>query len=930
MSLSNHLKDFGFTYEMRTKILEKKPKNLNDALEIAEKLNKEKEKQKRKNDQMSKKESRQLQSIIEKSLKTYEHEQRKQNNHNQGIGNEKESFESLYENDLRLALSESLSNLASRNNPYLNKRLMGTPVGLKNLGNTCFANSLLQTYFNIPLFRQAILSFPLEKYRKAKMKYRGDLTKENENDITFVIKLQAFFSQLLLTRKKYLSPTVIWKALETKTFKFGKQEDPTEFNDLLINKIETGFEYASKIINQNKRDKEGKYEGKKSITNLFTGEIVHIFRIPSNKINPNESNLLKNKGNKNLQNIKNSWDIINKKTETIGQIILPIGHNKKDDIISSFTRFTISELEYITEEKKTVQAQQISKFNKLPKVLIFQLQRVSFDFNSKKMTKDNSVFKFETEIYLDRFLTKNTNLYDIKNKKEKIIKEKIKLLKNELKEFKNFKSLGIPLKSLLQSSIDFVNDQIVNQQTTKIPNSDYFFQAQETKKFFQSEMDQMDKKYNKIKKKIEKEELRLKTLYDDLKNIKYQLFSMVIHSGVVNSGHYYTFVLDCTQDKWWKFNDQNVTQISENEVLQISTGEKKGTSAYCLIYVDTKFLQKMKVSNIGDQELIPNQLVDLVKQQNLVFKGQLDQYSKNNLKSSTKQKLQKFQDIFNIHFNKIKNSIPNSCLNGIQNNSGNVKGNEKGKGCNNLDKIKDYSLLGVIHYAIIKNEIQMANALLINYFLKQNLFKELNNSTFLKQIKELLKISQISPFQIDSFNFEYEIYQRAIKKFIFSLNCFIEGKIEKSLNNLILTYKEWNERKQKIDLILKYISIISQFFFKYILKQIKQKKFIGISENLDQAERCISMTIYAFGSNHLLLKNFTNSWLQLSNSNTLENLKPRFNHILKILNSEIQIPAPELVSFTIPFGNYPNLFNNYFKTLLNFHKTIKQLMHNLN
>ncbi|KAJ3436299.1 ubiquitin carboxyl-terminal hydrolase [Anaeramoeba flamelloides] len=927
MSLSDHLKNFGFTYGMRIKILEKNPKDLNEALEIAETLNKEKEKQKRKNDQISKKESLQLQPIIEESLKTYEYEQRRQNNHNQVIGNEKESSESLYENDLRLALSESLSNLASRNNPYLNKRLTGTPVGLKNLGNTCFANSLLQTYFNIPLFRQAILSFPLEKYRKAKMKTKGNLTKENENDITFVIKLQAFFSQLLLTRKKYLSPTVIWKALETKTFKFGKQEDPTEFNDLLINKIERGFEYASKIINQNKKKQEDKYEGKQSITNLFTGEITHTFRIPNNTNNRDKSNLLKNKSNKNLQNLTNSWKIINKKTESIGQIILPIGHNKKDDIISSFTRFTISELEYITEEKKTVQAQQISKFNKLPKVLIFQLQRVNFDFNSKKMTKDNSVFKFDTEIYLDRFLTKNTQLYDLKNKEEKMIKEKIQLLKNDLKEFKNFKSLGIPLKSLLQSSIDFVNDQIINQQTTKIPNSEYFFQAQETKKFFQSEMDQMDKRYNKIKKKIEKEELRLKTLYDDLKNIKYQLFSMVIHSGVANSGHYYTFVFDCTQDKWWKFNDQNVTQISENEVLQISTGEKKGTSAYCLIYVDTKFLQLMKVSNISDQGLIPSQLVDLVKQQNFAFDGQLDQYSKNNLNSSSKQKLQKFQDNFNTHFNDIKNSIPKSCLNGIQNNSGNS--NEKETGSNGLDKIKDYSLLGVIHYAIIKNEIQMAKALLINYFLKQNLFKELDDSTFLKQIKELFNISQISPFQIDSFNFEYEIYQRAIKKFIFSLNCFVEGKIEKSLNNLILTYKEWNERKQKIDLILKYISIISQFFFKRIIQQIKQKKFIGISENLDQAERCISMAIYAFGINHPLLKQFANSWIQLSNSNNLKKLKPRFNHILKILNSEIQIPTPELVSFTIPFSNYPNLFNDYFQTFVNFQKTIKQLMHNL-
>lgn len=33
------------------------------------------------------------------------------------------------------------------------------PVGLKNVGNTCYFNSMIQTYFNLPIVRDHVLSF---------------------------------------------------------------------------------------------------------------------------------------------------------------------------------------------------------------------------------------------------------------------------------------------------------------------------------------------------------------------------------------------------------------------------------------------------------------------------------------------------------------------------------------------------------------------------------------------------------------------------------------------------------------------------------------------------------------------------------------------------------------------------------------------------
>ena len=39
------------------------------------------------------------------------------------------------------------------------KRENGTPCGLKNIGNTCYFNSIIQVYYNIPAFVESVFNF---------------------------------------------------------------------------------------------------------------------------------------------------------------------------------------------------------------------------------------------------------------------------------------------------------------------------------------------------------------------------------------------------------------------------------------------------------------------------------------------------------------------------------------------------------------------------------------------------------------------------------------------------------------------------------------------------------------------------------------------------------------------------------------------------
>lgn len=43
------------------------------------------------------------------------------------------------------------------------------PAGLKNIGNTCWFNSIIQAFFHLPKFRNVILSFKFDQYQIDKL-----------------------------------------------------------------------------------------------------------------------------------------------------------------------------------------------------------------------------------------------------------------------------------------------------------------------------------------------------------------------------------------------------------------------------------------------------------------------------------------------------------------------------------------------------------------------------------------------------------------------------------------------------------------------------------------------------------------------------------------------------------------------------------------
>ncbi|CAF0871823.1 unnamed protein product [Brachionus calyciflorus] len=69
---------------------------------------------------------------------------------------------------------------------------------------------------------------------------------------------------------------------------------------------------------------------------------------------------------------------------------------------------------------------------------------------------------------------------------------------------------------------------------------------------------------------------------------KYSLQAVLIHSGDIDFGHYYTFIkTDMSNKRWHKFDDNLVVECEERDVFSEGYGETQNISAYILVYTKT-------------------------------------------------------------------------------------------------------------------------------------------------------------------------------------------------------------------------------------------------------------------------------------------------------------------------------------------------------
>jgi ubiquitin C-terminal hydrolase len=66
-------------------------------------------------------------------------------------------------------------------------------------------------------------------------------------------------------------------------------------------------------------------------------------------------------------------------------------------------------------------------------------------------------------------------------------------------------------------------------------------------------------------------------------NYKYELRGVVNHVETIDQGHYYSFIKDKSQNKWFKYNNELVSSLSEDLISEECFGGKNN-NAYLLFY----------------------------------------------------------------------------------------------------------------------------------------------------------------------------------------------------------------------------------------------------------------------------------------------------------------------------------------------------------
>ncbi|KAM9033110.1 ubiquitin carboxyl-terminal hydrolase 25 isoform X5 [Sarcophilus harrisii] len=541
-------------------------------------------------------------------------------------------------------------------NPYDRKRQDNCPVGLKNVGNTCWFSAVIQSLFNLLEFRRLVLNY--NPPASAQDLPRNQ--KEHRN-LPFMRELRHLFALLVGSKRKYVDPSRAVDILKDAFKSNGsQQQDVSEFTHKLLDWLEDAFQMKA----EEERDGE---KPKNPMLELFYGRFLAVGVLEGKKF---------------------------ENTEMFGQY--PLQVNGFKDLHECLEAAMIEgEIESLHSENSGKSGQE-HWFTELPPVLTFELSRFEFNQALGRPEKIHNKLEFPQVLYLDRYMHKNREITRIKRDEIKRLKEYLTVLQQRLERYLSYGSgpKRFPLVDVLQYALEFASSKPVctspvddidassppsgsipsqtlpstaeQQQGTpsELPSTSPTPRSFIHKPFTQSRIPpdlpmhpaprhiteeelsvlegclhrwrtEVENDTRDLQESISRIHRTIEQMYSDKSMIQvpYRLHAVLVHEGQANAGHYWAYIFDHHQERWMKYNDISVTKSTWEELERDSFGGYRNASAYCLMYINDKehFLIKEDFHKETGQKLVgmetlPTDLRDFVKEDNQRFEKELEEW----------------------------------------------------------------------------------------------------------------------------------------------------------------------------------------------------------------------------------------------------------------------------------------------------------------
>nr|XP_039253989.1 ubiquitin carboxyl-terminal hydrolase 47-like [Styela clava] len=489
-------------------------------------------------------------------------------------------------------------------------------IGLVNQAMTCYLNSLIQTLYMTPEFRNALYEW----------EYKGT---EEEAATTIPFQLQRLFLALQTSDKQSVETTDLTKSFGWDSSEAWQQHDIQELCRVMFDALEQKFkESAAAESDDAENDETDENDGKlkEGTDKTVEPEIIKLYEG-------------KMKDYVQCEECKNET-CRNDTYLDIPITIRPFGSATTiSSVMEGLKLFVQSETldqtnQYFCEKcNKKCDAKKGLKFTSFPYLLTLQLKRFDFDYQTMHRVKLNDRMYFPQLLDLNEFI-EDEELDENDKDKESISDQASDCVAAELDQ--NEIELQIEEEGD-SSSRDSGNDDDTrptcrveggNRRVARVSDDSEEGSSVDEGIDIESQSGQgigggngLDDgpgsgsstpgAIGGIPKSREWENLHGTTKPKTEGKYTYELFSVMIHSGSAVGGHYYAYIKSFDDGQWYSFNDQIVSPISQEDIEK-SYGGSGGRSSY-----STSFSSSTNAYMLMYRQINPDQNTAFIKTEDL-------------------------------------------------------------------------------------------------------------------------------------------------------------------------------------------------------------------------------------------------------------------------------------------------------------------------